>query len=271
MISIAKSFLKFWLDIYVSRYQIWQLAKRDFLTEYITSYLGLFWALFRPAVFFITLYFVFTLGFRHAPNQDGTPFIAYLVSGMSAWFFFSSMLTSGAGVFRSYNFLIRRPDFKLQILPVMKTLSNLFLHFFFLIIVFIIILVSMPNLLITYIQLLYYIFAAMVLMIGLGWMMSSMAVFIPDVNQLIGSVIQIGFWATPIFWDINMFPPKLQIILKLNPAYYIVGGYRDSLLYNVWFWERPILTLYYWSFTFLVLFLGAIVYRKLRPHFAEVL
>jgi lipopolysaccharide transport system permease protein len=50
-----------------------------------------------------------------------------------------------------------------------------------------------------------------------------------------------------------------------------VTGYRDSLFYKVWFWESPKLTLYFWGLTLAIFAFGAIVFRRLRPHFADVL
>ena len=60
-------------------------------------------------------------------------------------------------------------------------------------------------------------------------------------------------------------------ILKINPVFYIVTGFRDSMLAGNWFWQRPTLTVYYWAVTILVLILGLRVFRKLRPHFSDVL
>jgi lipopolysaccharide transport system permease protein/teichoic acid transport system permease protein len=68
-----------------------------------------------------------------------------------------------------------------------------------------------------------------------------------------------------------MFPGKYMIFVQINPLYYIVTGYRDSFLYHVPFWEKPMLTLYFWGFTGFSLLLGIIVFKKLRPHFADVI
>jgi lipopolysaccharide transport system permease protein/teichoic acid transport system permease protein len=80
-----------------------------------------------------------------------------------------------------------------------------------------------------------------------------------------------GFWATPIFWDINMMPPNIQIILKLNPMFYVVQGYRDSFIYFCPFWSYPYLTLYFWTVTIILFVVGALIFQKLKPQFADVL
>lgn len=66
-------------------------------------------------------------------------------------------------------------------------------------------------------------------------------------------------------------PTKYQWFLKLNPMYYIVEGYRDTLVNNVWFWERYNQTLYFWTISIIIFFVGIILFKKLKPHFSDVL
>jgi len=108
-----------------------------------------------------------------------------------------------------------------------------------------------------------------VLLLGLAWITSACNLFVKDVSNVISVIIQFGFWLTPIFWTLEMIPQKFHWIIKLNPMYYIVSGYRDSIVSRVGFWEREN-TIYFWIFTLIILFVGINVFRKLKPHFAEV-
>ena len=83
-------------------------------------------------------------------------------------------------------------------------------------------------------------------------------------------MVQFGFWLTPIFWESSMFPEKYRWVIELNPMYYIVNGYRQSLVQQVPIIENDNF-LYFWVLTIFILFLGISVYRRLRPHFAEVI
>jgi lipopolysaccharide transport system permease protein/teichoic acid transport system permease protein len=114
-------------------------------------------------------------------------------------------------------------------------------------------------------------FCTIFLVLGLTWLTSSIVVFFRDLGQIIAMVVQFGFWLTPIFWSMKILPEEYHTMIQYNPAYYIVEGYRDSLIYNTWFWEKPELTIQYWVITAIFFFLGAVVFRKLRPHFADVL
>ena len=69
----------------------------------------------------------------------------------------------------------------------------------------------------------------------------------------------------------KMIPEKYHFILSYNPVFYLVEGYRDSLIYQVWFWERGALTLQFWIMAGIIFWGGAVAFRRLRPHFADVL
>ena len=119
------------------------------------------------------------------------------------------------------------------------------------------------------VQLFYYMFAEIVLVFSLSLITSSIMVFFRDLNQISSVLLLMSMWGTPIAWSMSTFSEKAQFILKFNPFYYIITGYRDSLLNGEWFWESPILTLYFWIVTFIFLLIGVNVYTRLKPHFAD--
>ena len=106
---------------------------------------------------------------------------------------------------------------------------------------------------------------------GISWLVSALNVFFRDVGEFVGVIVQIGFWATPIFWDLKIMPQHLHSIIELNPLCYIIQGYRESFIYFIPFWHHPNQTLYFWSFGLVSLIIGAIVFKKLKPHFADAL
>ena len=80
---------------------------------------------------------------------------------------------------------------------------------------------------------------------------------------------------TPIMWDfvdmgVNPYSNAARI-LKLNPMFYIVNGYRQTLVEKHWFWEMPAQTLYFWGLVLVMLILGTKLFNKLKVHFADVL
>ena len=126
----------------------------------------------------------------------------------------------------------------------------------------------------TWIQILYYSFAAAMLALAFGYLTCAVNVFFKDMAQIVSICLQFGMWLTPIMYQETMFADKAPwfvTILKLNPFYYVVAGYRDSMLTGNWFWERPKLGIYFWVVTLVIGLVGFRVFKRLRPHFSDVL
>jgi len=234
------------------------------------SYLGFVWVYLQPLLFIAVLYSVFTFGFKSGSSSEGVPFVVYLISGMIAWFYIAENLNAGANVIRQHSFLLKKVDFRLSMLPIVKLTSSSLPHFFFILIAIVIAAFNdiYPSFYI--LQLIYYFIAMATLLLGIGWLTSSTNIFVPDVSKFISVLVTFGFWLTPIFWSSEKIPEKYQWIIKLNPANYIVQGYRDSIINKIAFWEKPYETLYFWTLAGIMLWLGITVFKKLRPHFAEV-
>jgi len=121
------------------------------------------------------------------------------------------------------------------------------------------------------VQVVYYLFAVTCFLIGLAWLTSAIAVFMKDFTQIISIILQIGFFIIPVFWNDAEMSPKVLTLLKFNPVFYVIQGYRDSMLNSVFFWDRPAYTAYYWSITIIIFVAGIKLFQKLRKHFADLI
>ena len=250
-----------WLpgEIYRNRRLVFSLAKNDFKTKYAGSYFGTVWAFIQPIVTICVYWFVFGLALRNGSDK-GVPFVLWLIAGLIPWFFFQEGLTGGTNALLEYNYLV-------------KIFSAVFVHCFFVVIVLVIYTcMGYPPSLYA-LQLVYYSFCIFMLILAVTYMTSAAVVFFRDLSQIINIALQVGVWVTPIMWDFNDLGLGgiLQKILKLNPLFYIVQGYRDSLINKVAIWDHPVLTLYFWVFTLAVFIFGTRLFKKLQVHFADVL
>lgn len=267
---MVKVLMSFFADLYSSRQLLYHLTVKDFKARYLGSYLGLFWAFIQPSVTILIFWFVFQVGFKSRPVDD-YPFILWLLTGIVPWFYFAESFGNATFVIREYSYLVSKVVFRVSLLPIVKIVSSLMIHLFFVFVIFLFFILYKQDITIHSLQVIYYMFALVVLLLGLSWTTSSLNVFLKDVGQFVQMTIQFGFWGTPIFWSIGIIPEKYQVYLKLNPVFYITEGYREALIYKIWFWEHPYYTIYFWCITVMLFCLGAIVFRVLRPHFADVL
>lgn len=257
-------------EVYKNKTLIWSLSKNDFKTKYAGSYLGIIWAFIQPIVTVLVYWFVFQVGFRSG-SVGNFPFVLWLVAGIVPWFFFSEGLMNATNSMSEYSYLVKKVVFKISILPIVKITSALFVHIFF--VCFTILLFGlygyMPN--IYMLQVIYYSFCMFVLVLGISYATCAIVVFFKDLGQIINIFLQVGMWMTPIMWNYDMISEKYQWILKINPMYYIVEGYRDSLINQVWFWHRFNQTIYFWILAMGLFGIGTIIFKKLKVHFADVL
>jgi lipopolysaccharide transport system permease protein len=262
--------LKFIVLIIKQRRLIIALAKREIASQYIGSLLGILWTFIQPAVMIFVFWFVFSVGFKTKPMND-VPFVVWLTAGMAPWFAFADIVTGSAGIVVANAHLIKKTVFHSQILPVVRLLSSFVTHAVFLSVLIGLICFQKLPFSLFYFQFLYYLLCMSIFVLGVGWAVSALHPFVRDVVPIVGIVIQVGFWSTPIFWDITIMPAIVQTCLKMNPMFYIVQGYRDSFIYFVPFWHHPLLTVYFWGVALLVFTGGAVIFRKLKPQFADVL
>ena len=252
------------------------LAKADFKKRFVGSYFGVVWMFVQPVVTVAIYYFVFGVGFRSANPIEGVPYVLWLVPGIVPWFYFSEALNAGTNCLFEYSYLVKKVVFRVEVLPVIKMISCLIVHFIFVLIMAALYLCFgwMPRL--TWIQTVYYTFALTSYLMALVYFTSAIQVFFKDMAQIVSICLQFGMWLTPIMWQEQQFAgrsiyPLLCRAVKFNPMYYIVAGYRDSMLMENWFWQRPGLTLYFWGVTLCLFLAGLKVFKRLRPHFSDVL
>ncbi len=263
-----------WLpkEVYQNRKMVLTLAKNDFKTKYAGSYFGTVWAFVQPIVTICVYWFVFGLALRSGSDK-GVPFVLWLIAGLVPWFFLQEGLTGGTNALLEYNYLVKKVVFNIRILPVVKIFSAAFVHCFFVVIVLVIytFMGYPPDLYV--LQLIYYSFCIFMLILAMTYLTGAVVVFFRDLSQIINIALQVGVWVTPIMWDFSDLGLTgiLKQLLKLNPVFYIVQGYRDSLINKVGVWEHPVLTLYFWVFTLVLFFLGTRMFKKLQVHFADVL
>lgn len=269
-IKMVTNFIHFMKLIVLQKHLILSMARREVSKKYVGSILGFVWTFIHPLVLIFVFWVVFSVGFRVKPTNN-VPFVVWLTAGLSAWFVFAEIVSSSVGSVIDNAPLIKKTTFQSQILPLIHILACSVTHLVFLLVLVGLIIFQRMPFSMFYLQVFYYFFALAVFSLGLSWLASALNVFIRDISQIVNVVLQVGMWATPILWDVNIMPYNVQLVLKLNPMFYIVDGYRDSFIYFKPFWEHPAQTIYFWSVTLILFVCGAVVYKKLKPQFADVL
>lgn len=264
------------VELYQNRHLIWKLSKNDFKKRYAGSYLGAVWAMAQPVVTVVMYYIVFGVIFdMDGPtlaNGEVIPHVLFLTAGLVPWFYFSEALNHGTNALMEYNYLVKKVVFKISILPIIKIIAATFIHIFFVGVLLILAALYGYYPTIYTLQLVYYSACLFVFVLALCYTTCAVVVFFRDLSQIISIALQIGMWATPILWNINDIQhPLVVVLLKVNPLVYIVNGYRSSIYEQKWFFQDFFSTMYFWIVTVVLFGIGALIFKRLKPHFADVL
>ena len=195
----------------------------------------------------------------------------FLTAGLVPWFYFNEALNSGTNALLEYNYLVKKVVFKISVLPIIKIIAATFIHVFFACVLLIIAACYGYYPSVYTIQMVYYSFCLFIFVLGVCYSTCAIMVFFKDIGQIISIILQIGMWATPILWDVNGLSPNIQMIVKINPLVYIVNGYRSAIFEKTWFFEDFYSTMYFWIVTVVVFGVGALVFKRLKIHFSDVL
>ena len=263
-------------ELWQNRQLIWKLAKNDFKTRYAGSTMGRVWAFVQPVVTVVMYYFVFGLIFparaQLVASGIEAPYVVWLTAGLVPWFYFSEALGNGTSALMEYNYLVKQVVFKISILPIIKVIAATFIHVAFAGILLVLYFCYGFGPSIYLLQLVYFSFCMFVLVLAISYTTCAVVVFFRDLSQIISIGLQIGMWATPILWNIgDIQNPLVVMLLKINPLVYIVNGYRSAIYEKEWFFRDFFSTMYFWIVTVVLFGIGALVFKRLKVHFADVL
>ena len=262
-------------ELFGNRELIWKLAGNDFKKRYAGSTMGRVWAFIQPVVTIAMYYCVFGLIFparaQLAASGVEAPYVLWLTAGLIPWFYFSEALGGGTSALIEYNYLVKKVVFKISILPIIKVIAATFIHLFFVGLMLILYFIYGFKPSFYLLQILYYSFCMFALTLAISYSTCAIVVFFRDLSQIIGILLQVGMWATPILWEISVIPEKYRIIFKLNPVFYIINGYRSALFEREWFFADFYSTMFFWIATAIIFGIGALIFKRLKPHFADVL
>ena len=263
--EIFKSFWK-------NRSLIISLIKREVLGRYKGSLFGILWSLINPIFMLMVYTFVFSVVFnaRWSSNSESkTEFALVLFAGLIVFNLFAECFNRSPGLVLSNPNYVKKIIFPLEILSFVSLGTALF-HAAISYAVWILsymIFFGMPHLTILLLPIV--LIPLFIFILGIGWLFSSLGVYIRDTSQLVGMLTTVLLFLSPIFFPISALPEKYQIFVKLNPLVPVIEESRQVL-----FWGNlPNFQDYF--ICLLVALLSAVFgfywFQKTRKGFADVI
>jgi len=248
-----------------------RVSKYEDKATYQSHYLGLLWQVLNPVIQVGIYYLVFGVAFSRG-TEDGVPYIVWMLIGIIAWFFINSSILGCSNSIYFKVGMVSKMKFPVSILPSINIASNLtsyFVMFFFLLLTMLSLDIPIS---IYWIQYIYYFVCMIVFLFSFGILNATITVLIRDYHIMLQSILRLLFYLSGAVWDIKRFEgalPSLAKLLRMNPIFYIINGFRDSFINHTWFWEQPTLTLIFWLITMILLVFGCHLHMKFRARFMD--
>ncbi len=227
-------------NLWSHRDLIWQLIKREVGQRYRGSYLGVLWSFVVPLMMLGVYTFVFSvvLKARWSPDPGPEPvgvFALTLFAGLIPFNVFSEVMSRSPSLILGVPNYVKKVVFPLEILPVValgSALANSLVSIGVLLLGNVVFMRSISS---TVILLPLAYLPLILLCLGLSWFLASLGVYVRDIGQAIGVVVQALFFISPIFYPPIAVPETVRIMVYINPLTTILSGFRRTLL-----WDAPL-------------------------------
>jgi lipopolysaccharide transport system permease protein len=250
-----------------------QFVKRDVLSRYRGSYLGVLWSLLRPlamlATYTVVFGYIFQTKLGDRPNQTKLDFTLALFCGLILFDFLAECMSRAPTLVLANPNYVTKVVFPLEILPVMTVgaaFTQLVISFIPLLIALVLAHGGIP---LTALYLPVILVPLILLCLGITWLLASLGVFIRDINSIVPVLLMIVLYASAIFYSISHVPERLLPIIRYNPLATVIDQARNAVLWGVPpAWDRYCMVL---ATSLVVMVLSYTFFMRTKSAFADVL
>lgn len=259
-------------------YLIRRLSLYELKSKNKSNYLGMAWEVINPLIQILIYWFVFGSINKRAdveviPGMD-VPFITWLMVGFILWNFFYQSTIQGSKSIYTRLAMLSKMNFPMSVIPNFVIFSQFYVHLFMLLITIILLQFFGIFINIYYLQLVYFIFATFCLLFSISLITSTLSTIIRDVHMFLNATLRMFLYLSPVLWPISRIinHPTIIMIMKINPLYYLIEGYRAAFFGTEWYfitnWQY---TIYFWGLVIMLFLFGSALHVKFRRHFIDYL
>ena len=255
--------MKVFKELYQYRELLKTNVQKEIRGKYKGSFLGVLWSFLNP----LLMVLVYALVFPYIMRTNVDNYLVYLITGVIPWNFFTTCITTGCNCVWINGGIIKKVYFPREILPISVVAAGLINFLISCIIILLFVLFGGIGF---SVQLLWLPLIAIIqsaLSLGLLFILSAINVYVRDIEYLVGFLLNLLFYATPILYTADMFPESIRWVLYLNPMTTIIESYRNIFYYQ----QSPALTslMIVFMVSFIILIIGYLIFKKLERGFAE--
>jgi lipopolysaccharide transport system permease protein len=203
-----------------------ELVLREMRMQYKHSFMGFAWSLLNPLMHLLVFYFIF----RVVLALDMQRFSSNVFIGLLMWEWLQGGLTQAANAITGNRELVRRPGFNLAILPIVTNITRMMDFIFSLPVLLVILLIEHAHLGTRLLMLPFLMALQFLLILGFSYLVASTNVLFRDTQHLLGVILRLFFFLTPIFYEASLLPKQFGNLYRINPMVALLEAYRAVLI-----------------------------------------
>jgi homopolymeric O-antigen transport system permease protein len=238
------------------------ITRVELSKKYAGSVLGASWIILQPALLLSVYLFVYLVVFKmRFPGLSRLDYVLYVFCGLVPYLGTIDAITLGAVSIKQNIHLVKNVMMPIELVPVRAVLVASATQAVGLGVV--ILLSALNDTLTLHVMWLPVIWILQMLtLFGVAWILASIAVALPDISYFINLFLFLLMWVSPIAFTADMVPANLSAVLYLNPVYYLLEVYRDSLIFGRL--PSPRVALVYTGLSLLFFAVGSAFFRAFR-------
>lgn len=221
-----------------NRSLLWQFARRDVLGRYRGSLLGLAWTFLTPLLMLAVYSFVFVGVFRASwpgtPKGSGIEFALQVFAGLLVFNLFAEVASRAPNLVVEQPNLVKKVIFPIELLAWVTVLSGVFHLLISAGTLLVVLVLARGALPITALALPLVLLPFLPVLLGLCWFLSAVGVFVRDISPVMGMVVSLIMFLSPVFYSVNSLDPEIRFWMHLNPLTVIIEQVRAVLLMGQW-------------------------------------
>ncbi len=245
---------------------LWFLTIRGIKAKYAQSVLGVSWAVIQPL--FSTLVFTIIFGNLARIDSNGVPYFLFSLVGLVPWTFFANTLTDSSNSLIANAAMINKVYFPRLVLPLSSIFSKGvdFIIGFVMLIIFLVVYRITPSW--EVVMLPWLILVLLFTSLGLGMILSAMAVQYRDVKHAMTFAVQLLMYAAPVVYPTTNVPEQYRWMYALNPMVGVIEGFRSIFLKTI---DFPYEWVIMGTILSIILFVfGLFYFKRMERVFADV-
>ena len=255
------------MNVFKELYQYRELLKtnvhKEIRGKYKGSFLGIIWSFLNP----LLMVAVYAIVFPYLMRMQMDNYLVFLITGVIPWIFFTTVVTTGCNCVWINGGIIKKVYFPREILPISVVLAALINFLISCVIILIFVIFGGIGLSIHLLWLPVIAIIQSALSLGLLFILSAINVYVRDIEYIVQFIMNLVFYATPIIYNVSMFPERFRWILYLNPMAHLIDAYRSIFYYKTMPNISSLIIIS--SISFVVLVFGYLIFKKLEKGFAE--